>query len=80
LPELPTDEDDPEYIDEDAEDHAYEDCGRFFQMRPAPPRPAPDLSVYDELDPLSRAEQIWKTKRFGELPSSIPHLDIRRLT
>lgn len=79
LPDLPTDEEDPEYIDEDAEDHAYEDCGRFFQMRPAPPRvilPS-DLAA---LDPLSQAEQVWKAKRQGLIPGTIPHLDIRKLT
>lgn len=79
LPDLPTDEDDPEYIDEDAEDHAYEGCGRFFQMRPAPPR-AILPSELAELDPLSQAEQVWKAKRTGELPKTIPHLDIRNLS
>lgn len=79
LPDLPTDEDDPEYIDEDAEDHAYEDCGRFFQMRPAPPRILLPTDL-DELDPLSRAEQIYQGQRHGEISKAIPHLDIRRLT
>jgi hypothetical protein len=57
LPELPTDQDDPEEIDEDAEDHAWEECGRFLEHRPIPPR-VPQYSELDELDPLSRAEQM----------------------
>lgn len=79
LPELPTDPDEPEFLDPDAEDHAYESVGRFFQMRPAPPRVTLPTDL-DELDPLSRAEQTWKAKKTGALPKSIPHLDIRKLT
>lgn len=79
LPDLPTDPDAPEYIDEDAEDHAYEDCGRFFQSRPAPPRVTIPTEL-DDLDPLSRAEQLWRAKRLGEVPTGIPHLDVRGLT
>jgi hypothetical protein len=80
LPDLPTDLDDPEYIDEDAEDHAYEDCGRFFQTRPAPPRPEIPTE-FDVLDPLSRAEQLGKARRHGELPKTPGQpFDPRRLT
>jgi hypothetical protein len=50
LPELPTDQDDPEEIDEEAEDHAWEECGRFLEHRPIPPRVRP-YSELDELDP-----------------------------
>ncbi len=78
LPDLPTDEDDPEYIDDDAEDHAYEGCGRFFQMRPAPPR-AILRSDLDELDPFSRAEHLAIAKRRGELPT-VKTFDVRRLS
>jgi hypothetical protein len=38
---MPVDEDDPEDIDEDAEDHAWEECGRFLEHRPIPPRVRP---------------------------------------
>lgn len=79
LPDLPCDEEDPEYIDEDAEDHAYEDCGRFFQMRPAPPR-AMVPSELELLDPMSRAEQLHQARKHGELGPTIPHLDVRSLT
>jgi hypothetical protein len=62
LPEMPTDPDDPEAIDEDAEDHAWEECGRFLEHRPIPPRVKP-YSELDELDPLSRAEQLGVLSR-----------------
>lgn len=57
LPELPTDEEDPEDIDEEAEDHAWEECGRFLEHRPIPPR-TKAYQELDELDPISRAEQL----------------------
>jgi hypothetical protein len=62
LPELPVDMDDAEAIDEDAEDHAWEECGRFLEHRPIPPRVKP-YSELDELDPLSRAEQLGVLQR-----------------
>lgn len=37
-----------------AEDHAYEDCGRFLQTRPVLPRPKPVDPVLEALDPVSR--------------------------
>lgn len=62
LPEMPTDPDDPEEIDEEAEDHAWEECGRFLEHRPIPPRINP-YSELDEMDPISRAEQLGRAKR-----------------
>lgn len=56
LPELPKDPrpGHEEEILEAAEDHAYEDCGRFWQTRPElPKRPRRDLEL-EALDPISR--------------------------
>lgn len=62
LPEMPTDQDNPEEIDEEAEDHAWEECGRFLEHRPIPPRVRPYTEL-DELDPISRAEQLGVLQR-----------------
>lgn len=53
LPELPKDPEDPEDVDTDAEDHAYDDCGLFWQARPELPV-AVVKPQFTELDPLSR--------------------------
>jgi hypothetical protein len=71
LPELPVDEDDAEAIDEDAEDHAWEECGRFLEHRPIPPRARP-YSELDELDPISRAEQLGVLTRRDGLVTVTP--------
>lgn len=57
LPDMPVDPDNAEDIDELAEDHAYESCSRFLEHRPIPPR-VREYSPLDELDPISRAEQL----------------------
>lgn len=63
LPEIPVDPDDPEEMDEEySEDHAYESCSRFLERRPIPPRVRP-YSELDELDPISRAEQMGVLER-----------------
>lgn len=78
LPELPVDPDDPEIIDEEySEDHAYESCSRFLEKRPIPPRVRP-YSELDELDPLSRAEQMGILKR-REGSTTITQLDVQNL-
>jgi hypothetical protein len=79
LPDLPTDPDDPEDIDEDAEDHAYEGISRYFHLRPAPPRIIIPTEL-DELDPLSRAEQIETARRRGEIPQGVQRLHIPNLS
>lgn len=38
LPELPFDEDNPEDVDTEAEDHAYDDCRYFWSSRPVLPK------------------------------------------
>lgn len=53
VPEVPWDEKDPRVEDEDSENHAYEDTGRFFEARPFVPRATPP-DPYDGLDPISR--------------------------
>jgi hypothetical protein len=79
LPEMPVDPDDPEVIDEGAEDHAWEGCGRFLEHRPIPPRVRP-YSELDELDPISRAEQIGILERRGSgvvKPLEVQNLIVR---
>lgn len=71
LPEMPVDPDDPEAIDEAAEDHAWEECGRFLEHRPIPPR-AREFSELDELDPLSKAEQLGVLRRREALVTVTP--------
>lgn len=63
LPELPHDPDDIEDVDTDAEDHAYDECGLFWQARPELPK-APPVTRYTNLDPLSRAHAEVLDKRF----------------
>jgi hypothetical protein len=77
LPEMAVDEDDPEAIDEGAEDHAWEECGRFLEHRPIPPR-AREFSDLDELDPISRAEQIGVLRR-REGSVTVTPLDIQNV-
>jgi hypothetical protein len=56
LPEVTWDPDDPEVEDDDAENHCYEDTGRFFEARPFAPRVAPP-DPFEDLDPISAAHQ-----------------------
>jgi hypothetical protein len=65
LPELPTDQDDPEAIDEEAEDHAWEECGRFLEHRPIPPRV--NSTPYQELDELDPVFMSRATEQIGVL-------------
>lgn len=53
VPRVPWDPDDPEVEDDDSENHAYEDGGRFFEARPHTPK-APSSDPLAGLDPLSR--------------------------
>ena len=73
MPDVPWDEDDPEVEDDESENHAYEDIGRFFEARPHHRvLPAPDPLAH--LDPISR--QYWSerekhratTKKAGLFP------------
>lgn len=66
LPDLPRDlrPGFEEFIDEKAEDHAYEGCGRFFQMRPVPP-PAPKNDDLRDLDPMSRLNAELLAKKYA---------------
>lgn len=50
---------------ENAEDHAYEDCGRWLQTRPEPPRPAPPDPILAQLDPLSRLNAELLAKKYA---------------
>jgi hypothetical protein len=61
VPEVPWDEDDPDVEDGDAENHAYEDVGRFFEARPHAPR-ADAVDPYSDLD-QSRASTIRRSTR-----------------
>jgi hypothetical protein len=77
LPEMPVDPDNPEDIDESAEDHAWEECGRFLERRPIPPRVNP-YSEVDELDPISRAEQLGVLQRRDNVATVTP-LNVQNL-
>jgi hypothetical protein len=78
LPEMPVDPDNSEDIDESAEDHAWEECGRFLERRPIPPRVNP-YSEVDELDPISRAEQLGILQRRDNVATVTP-LNVQNLT
>lgn len=65
LPELPHDRDNPEDVDTDAEDHAYDSVGLFWQSRPELPK-AKLLPSLDHLDELSRRHQELMQKRYDE--------------
>lgn len=56
VPEVPWDPDDPDVEDDESENHAYEDGGRFFEARPHAPRYKPQDTELAALDPISRAE------------------------
>jgi hypothetical protein len=77
LPEMPVDPDNAENIDEAAEDHAWEECGRFLERRPIPPRVNP-YSEVDELDPISRAEQLGVLQRRDSV-ATVTTLDVKNL-
>lgn len=64
LPQLPFDPDDKEDVDTDAEDHAYDEVGLFWQARPELPRPKPQAATFARLDPLSRQHQEAMAKRY----------------
>jgi hypothetical protein len=64
VPEVPWDEEDPEVEDDAAENHAYEDMGRFFEARPHMPRTQqPDPFDHLKDDPISKAHQEMLAKR-----------------
>jgi hypothetical protein len=68
VPEIPWDQDDPEVEDDDSENHAYEDVGRFFEARPHAPRtPPPDPLAH--LDPISHAHQTAMAKKYNPRPT-----------
>ncbi|MGE0590904.1 MAG: terminase family protein [Vicinamibacterales bacterium] len=65
VPEVPWEEVDGamgEVEDEDAENHAYEDVGRFFEARPHAPRQAPP-DPFPDLDPISKAHAEHMAQR-----------------
>lgn len=64
VPRVPWDKDDLEVEDDDSENHAYEDGGRFFEARPHSPAPQEE-DPYKDLDPVSRAHHQALDKRFG---------------
>jgi hypothetical protein len=64
VPRVPWDKDDLEVEDDDSENHAYEDGGRFFEARPHSP-PVQEDDPYKDLDPVSRAHQKAMDKRFN---------------
>ena len=68
VPEVPWDEDDPEVEDDDSENHAYEDVGRFFEARPHAPIAAPP-DPYAGLDPMSRRHHQAIDARLNQKPS-----------
>jgi hypothetical protein len=65
LPQLPFDPDDREDVDTDAEDHAYDEVGLFWQARPSLPKPKQRDSEFAVLDELSRTHQEAMAKRHG---------------
>lgn len=69
LPELPHDVEDPEDVDTDAEDHAYDECGLFWQARPELPKVISRVPFTD-LDPLSRKHAEAMAKRYEKRPGS----------
>jgi hypothetical protein len=74
VPEIPWDEDDPDVEDGDAENHAYEGVGRFFEARPHAPR-ADAVDPYSDLDQLSREHHQALDKAInGEGRGDIPTL------
>jgi hypothetical protein len=74
VPEVPWDEDDPEVEDDESENHAYEDIGRFFEARPHH-RALPPADPLAHLDPLSaahhraREQQAAGTRQGGVFPT-----------
>jgi len=65
LPELPHDADDPEDIDTDAEDHAYDAVGLFWQARPELPKSMQKAKFLD-LDELSREHALAMEKKYAQ--------------
>jgi len=72
VPEVPWDEDDPQVEDDDSENHAYEDVGRFFEARPHAPRQAPPDPL-EKLDPISKAHHEARARR----DKPVTRLDVR---
>lgn len=73
VPEVPWSEEDPDVEDEDSENHAYEDVGRFFEARPFAAR-EDALDPYLDLDPISRAHQQALDKAIKGEGKEIPTL------
>jgi hypothetical protein len=59
VPEIPWDEDDPEVEDDESENHAYEDMGRFFEARPHH-RVLRGPDPYSGMDPITAA--YWRAR------------------
>jgi hypothetical protein len=76
VPEVPWDEQDPNVEDDDSENHAYEDTGRFFEARPHSPR-ADAVDPYQDLDPISRAHHQALDKELHGTGNDIPQLHAR---
>lgn len=66
LPQLPFDVEDPEDVDTDAEDHAYDECGLFWQARPELPRAKAAVSPFVALDDISRRHQEVLAKKYAQ--------------
>lgn len=60
LPELPFDENKPEDVDTEAEDHAYDDCRYFWSSRPVLPKR--HLSHEDDAWPLTKRKLQGRPK------------------
>lgn len=74
VPEVPWEEVDGhrgEVEDEKSENHAYEDVGRFFEARPHSARQdAPDPFAHMNDDPISKAHNIAREKKYAGKPAS----------
>jgi len=69
VPRVPWDDDDPNVEDDDSENHAYEDVGRFFEARPIGPELLP-ADPYAHLDPISAAHHRAQDKKEASSRSS----------
>lgn len=73
VPEVPWDENDPEVEDDDSENHAYEDTGRFFEARPHAARKL-ESDDFSHLDAISRRHAELQA---AKAKPATPKLDIR---
>lgn len=76
VPDVPWDPDDPDVEDDESENHAYEDLGRFFEARPFAPRMAAE-DPYKDLDPIERAHaEAMDKRRKGDDDEGVPTIYI----